>query len=212
VFGSPPEALAKIIPSAINKYDDLSRFVLDGICMAANDMLTYINSIAQVKYEDKYSDLLILALVNRYINYGWVIGRSRGGFPASKRPSLGLIDFAIWTRARERITTCEAMILKGGDLPNQRKHLKKIFNYDHSRKFFFSIIYYLGPGKNFEKSWLTYVENCKTKINFHQKYPILKGGWNDLPEFSSSTIKVGRSDHKEGLQIFYVFMNLNYLI
>jgi hypothetical protein len=211
IFSSPPATLVKIVHGSINRFDTLPLFILHELCSSAGDMLTYINSIAAITIEDKYSDLLSLSLRARLINYSWSVGPARGGFSASQKLNPGEIDFALNTRT-ERITICEAMRLMGKDITVQQSHEFKVFNYDPARKFLYMIVYYLGDRTNFQGDWEAYRGNCASVIKFPEGFDMLSRGWEDMPEFTTDTIKVGKTMHAGGCTLYHLFINICYLV
>jgi len=208
IFSAAPEALVKIVSRNINAYNTVPLFLLSELCNSANDMLTNINSISSIKLEDKYSDLLALSLGNRLINYGWKVGPARGGFSASHKRNPGEIDFSIYSRS-EKISICEAMILSGKRTSVQQSHNFKIFNYSHTRDFFYMIVYYTG--KDFDRDWDSYHTNCSSVIKFPPGFK-LKSRWQELPEFGNHSLKVGKTLHGGGTHLFHLFININYLL
>jgi len=211
IFSSPPETLVKIAHRNINKYDTLPLFILQELSSAASDMLQYVNSISSIKIEDKYSDLLTLALSNRLINYGWAIGPARGGVSESKKRNPGEIDFSINTK-RERICICEAMILKGKNTAVQQSHSFKVYNYDPRRNFIFLIVYYLGSPNHFQRDWDIYRSNCSKVVKFPRKFKLEASGWKDLPDFSHDTLKAGQTTHSNGTTMYHLFINIDYVL
>ena len=210
IFSSPPETLVKIVHRNINKYDTLPLFILQELYVSAKDMLTFVNSISEIRNEDKYSDLLSLSLRGRLSNYSWSVGPGRGGYPESQAPNPGKIDFEIHSRS-EKIAICEAMNLGGKNVSTQQTHNFKVFNYDPNRKFAYMIIYFLGERSKFQSAWEAYKENCASTIQFPAGFGISKP-WEDLSEFSSDTIKSGKTGHGRDTIIYHLFINIEYLV
>ncbi|MCU7550427.1 hypothetical protein OCK74_15000 [Chitinophagaceae bacterium LB-8] len=209
IFSRSAESLIKILPHKFTKDFGLPEFILSELVSVAEDVLTYVNSVSSIKKEDKYSDLLVLALSNRFKNYTWHVGNARGGFPESGKLNPGEIDFAIFGPG-ERITICEALILKGKNVANVEKHNFKVFNYDATRKFFFIIIYYLGDENKFKENWNGYKTDLASVIEFPSGFE-LDGMVEDLSStFGNDSIKTGKSLHGATTTLFHIFININY--
>jgi hypothetical protein len=210
IFSKTPEKLVQIISEDFNKYSTLPEAILFEIVYAANEMLTYINSISAIDHEDKYSDLLQLVLNGRLSMYGWKSSTTRGGQSFSGKANLGEIDFAIFSR-NERICLCEAMILKGKNTTESQKHNFKIFNYGASRKFFFMIIYY--KGKDYETSWTKYKSNVGKEIQFPAGHEMQSNELEDVSaEFGNNSIKVAKGIHVSGVLLYHIYININYML
>ncbi|MES2430787.1 MAG: hypothetical protein V4556_07600 [Bacteroidota bacterium] len=212
IFAKSPEELIKIIPSNLNGRIKLPEFILIEITAAANDMLTYINSISKIDYEDKYSDLITLALNSRLRIYNWHVGNARGGYSDSYKPNPGEIDFAIFTR-KERLTICEAMILEGKNTSVTQKHQFKVFNYDHSRKQFYMITYYKGKNDKFNSYWDGYKNDITSVIQFPEQFKIKNKILKDLSKsFGNNSIRIAKGNHDGGVTLYHVFININYKV
>jgi hypothetical protein len=211
IFSKPPEELVKILPGNINKYSSLKEFLLSEITGAGTDMLTYINSISDIKKEDKFSDLMILSLTGRFRSFGWHINPARGGFPGSAELNPGLIDFAI-SSAKERIAVCEALQLKGANRTELQTHNFKIFNYDPARNHFYIIVYFKGEDEKFNENWETYKTDITIMVIFPAGFELTVEGVVDISErFGTDTIKTAKSIHGIDTYIYHVFININYL-
>lgn len=210
IFSKTPEKLVQIIAEDFNKYSTLPEAILFEIVYAANEMLTYINSISAIDHEDKYSDLLQLVLNGRLSMYGWKSSTTRGGQPFSGKANLGEIDFAIFSR-NERLCLCEAMIIEGRNIVESQKHNFKIFNYGASRKSFFMIIYY--KGKDYETSWTKYKSSVGKEIQFPAGHEMQFNELEDLSaKFGNNSIKVGKGIHVSDALLYHIFININYLL
>lgn len=224
IFNNTPEQLIKIIPDNINTANELSMFLLNELVSSGNQMLRLINSISTINYEDKFTDLLLLSLNGRLMNYHWHAETSRAGYAHpedegnightmdEKIPNPGEIDFGIFTPNKDRIATCEAFILGGKNTAEVQKHNLKIFNYDHARKLFFVIVYYKGKAEGFNKAWNSYQDVITDFIDFPEghlvqnEFTLLTGvGEND-------SLKVGKTEHESGTNVYHIFMNINYKV
>jgi len=212
IFSKSPEELIKIIPSNLNGSRTMPDFILNELTGAANDMLTYINSISAIDYEDKYSDLMILALNSRLRIYSWHVGNARGGYSDSYKPNPGEIDFAIFTK-KEKLAICEAMILKGKNTSTTQRHQFKIFNYDHSRKLFYIITYYKGKGDQFNTHWKQYKDDIASVIEFPTQFKLKRKTLEDLSKtFGNNSIKVGKGKHAGDVELYHIFINIDYKV
>lgn len=210
ILSKSPQTLVGIVPESINKYDTLPEALLFELVSAAKRMLANINSISDIKQEDKYSDLLQLALNARLSMYGWSISPTRSGQPFSKAANLGEIDFAIFSK-NERLCVCEAMILKGKNTVETTKHNRKVFNYDHSRLLFFMLVYY--KGNKFVSDWTKYKADVEQTIQFSNGYEMQSSMLEDLStEFGDDSIRVGKGERKNGAVLYHLFINIEHFL
>jgi len=210
IFSKSPEELIRILPENINKHSTLSEFLLSEIVGAANDLLTYINSLSEIKKEDKYSDLMVLSLANRMRNYGWHVGNARGGYSGSGKWNPGEIDYAFFGTT-EKLAVCEAMQLKGTNITEVQKHSFKIFNYEHTRKLFFIIVYYIGDSDKFLENWKSYCDDLLNIIEFPIGFDLAPSGVTDISaSFGNDSIKTAKSVHGDNTILYHVFININY--
>lgn len=209
IISRSPEQLIRIIPGIINEHNDLPEALLSELLGAANDMLQCINSVAEIRKEDKYSDLLVMSLKSRLGIYSMQVGNSRGGYSDSDLLNPGELDFAISSR-REIIAICEAMVIKGGNLRETQKHNYKIFNYGHARKLFYLLTYFTGKRERFEASWKTYKKDITTRVQYPPDFPLVEGQVIELD--GNNAIKVARGVHGTGAILYHVFINIHYKI
>jgi len=84
-------------------------------------------SISQITLEDKYTDLLLIALNGRFNSYNWNAVIQRSGKTYSKTDEQqkvfnpGDIYFSIIAPWNRRLAVCEAMILKRLNTPRNKK-------------------------------------------------------------------------------------------
>lgn len=212
IFSKSPEELIKILPGNVNKFSSLDEFVLGEIVGAATDMLTFSNSVSDIKKEDKFSDLMVLSLVNRLRNFAWHIGPARGGFPESMKLNPGLIDYVIWSANKDRIAICEALQLKGVNRTEMQRHNFKVFNYDSTRKLYYIIVYFKGEGDKFKENWENYKTDITTIISFPEGFELNVGSLEDISvKFGTDSIMVAKSIHGSGTRTYHLFININYL-
>ncbi len=211
IFSKSPEELIKILPGNVIKFSSLAEFLLVEITGSATDMLNYINSISDIKKEDKFSDLMVLSLTSRFRNFGWHISPGRGGYPGSIKQNPGLIDYAI-SSAKERIAVCEALQLKGVNRAEVQTHNFKIFNYDPVRKLFYIIVYFKGENEKFKENWENYKTDITNVIIFPTGFELTSAGIEDISgKFGTDTVKTAKSSHGTHTYIYHVFININYL-
>ena len=211
IFSQPPEKLIKILPGNLNKFSSLKEFILSELVGSATDMLTFINSISEIGKEDKFSDLMVLSLINRLRNFGWHIGPARGGFPESIKPNLGLIDYAISSANKDRIAVCEALKLEGKNRSEVQSHHFKIFNYDSVRRLYYVIVYFKGDGNKFNQNWENYKTDISTAISYPDGFEIQPGSLEDISEkFGTDSIAIAKSFHGASTSIYHLFININY--
>lgn len=217
IFNSAPEKMIQMIPDIINTGKKLPEFILNEIIASANTLLININSISQIKFEDKYTDLMMICLNGRFTNYNWHVTMQRSGRADSiavtkgKPRNPGEIDFAIMTQSGERLAVCEALILKGLNTTEITKHNLKIFTYDHARKIFVVIVYFIGPSGNFENTWQEYCKVVAEVIDFPSNYHLMKRSVQILTNNGTNdSVKAGMTKHNNGATVFHVFINLNY--
>lgn len=213
IFSSSPEQLIKIIPDNVNPYTSLSEFILKELTGAVDDLLRYINSIAEISMEDKYSDLIILSLASRFRNFQWSVGSTRGGYSASGNLNPGERDFTIHASNNETIAIIEALQLSGTNNFEVEKHNFKIFNYDHARKLFFILVYFKGEQEKYNETWEKYKCNLLDMIKFPAGYDMKDDNLEDTSaEFGNDSVKVGKGIHGENTVLYHVFVNINYRV
>lgn len=212
IFQNSPEHLVQIIPDNINKHNNLQEFILQEIVNSANDVLRLVNSIIMIDHEDKYSDLIMLALNSRFINFGWSVSGIRSGQSDSVDDSInpGLIDFAIHGPNKQVLAICEALRLWGKNSIETQKHALKIFNYDSQRKLFYLISYYEGKSSNFKKSWKSYCQVIENFITFPEAFSMISKNVLSLSDLENDSVKVGKTEHGDSCNVYHIFININY--
>lgn len=205
-----PEKLMQILPENMVGKRNVSDYVLKEICGSANDILDNINSIDKIDIEDKYSDLLILSLQVRLRNWHWKVGNSRGGFSASNKRNPGELDFVITSADNERVASCEALLLHGKNTSTITTHTIKTFNYDHRRKLFFIIAYYLG--KNSSNHWDDYKTNIVPAIQYPDGFPLSESVEEITEPFTNDSVRSLLAKHGDDTKVYHVFININYKI
>ncbi|MGO2293853.1 MAG: hypothetical protein ACTH5N_00230 [Psychroflexus halocasei] len=215
IFAAAPRTLIQIFPDRLNAENSLGNFITKEVALASSKMLDKINAIREVGHEDKYNDLIQLALEARMAQWGWLIqGQDRGGFSENKdKYNPGERDIMICDGNGEPLIVCEAFIWS--DKRKAESHIKKIFNYYHKRKNFIMLIYDKRQHKNFDSSWKKYKENVLPNLSYQSGFGLKKSKWKELTkrfDYQSSAIKVGSSNHGKGKKIFHIMVNLNYRV
>jgi len=221
IFRLSPEELIQVIPDSLNDGKNLSGFLLNEIIAATKDMLTLINSLPKVGHEDKYSDLIMLSLKGRLLNFKWHPANLRAGFSdpddqkngggsVSDADNLGEIDFGVYRANGERIAICEAMILEGRNAIEVQKHNLKVFNYDPDRKLYFIISYYKGGPESFVKGWESYIQVVEDFIEFPILYPLVGKVTELKKDVLNGPIRIGKSLHGGNTELYHIFINVNY--
>lgn len=212
IFRLPPEELIQVVPALVNGGKDLPAFILNELIHSAKDMLRLVHALPNINYEDKYTDLLMLSLNGRLVNYKWHAETMRGGSSdndaAADNP--GEIDMGIKTSSGEQMAICEALILEGKNTIETQKHNLKIFNYDPARKLYFVIVYYKGNADNFDNAWESYCAIIDDFIEFPTGYA-LNGKLTEQPLLQAhEAIHVAESIHGTDTRLYHLFLNVNY--
>ncbi len=215
IFASQPKTLIQIFPDKLNPENELGSFVAWEVALASSKMLDKINAVRDVGLEDKYNDVVQLALDARVAQWGWQVkDQSRGGFSANnKKYNPGERDITVCDSNGEVLIVCEAFIWK--DKPTAQSHISKIFNYHHKRKDFIILIYDRRQYKNFDSSWKRYKEDVLPDLSYPVNFDLKKDKWKELTKsfgYNSTGIKVGSSKHGKSTRIFHVMVNLNYRV
>lgn len=205
-----PEKLVSILPGNIVGNRNLAEYLLKEICNSSNDVLDIVNSIEAIDKEDKYTDILILSLKSKFRYWNWEVGNARGGFSAGNKRNNGELDFVINSADKERITTCEALLLHGKNSSTVTSHVIKTFNYDHRRTLFFILAYY--NGKDFVNHWEDYKTNIIPNIEYPEGFPIAENMEELKDTFTNSSVKVLLVKHENNTKVYHILININYKI
>lgn len=215
IYSKKPKTLIQIFPEKLNGQIEIGKFIAKEVALAANKMLDQINSIRDVHYEDKYNDIIQLALDARISQWEWQVrDQSRGGFSGSKASvNPGERDLIICNSNGEGLIVCEAFIWKG--LSTTESHINKNFNYTHKRKDFIVLIYDKRLYKNFDKNWNNYKNNVLPKISYTSGFELKKSKWEELTKaygYEASGIRSGISYHGKNTKIHHIMVNINYKV
>lgn len=213
IFSKKPKTLIQIFPEKLNGQIEIEKFITKEFAIALNKTLDKILSIDEIRNEDKYNDLVQVALESRFNIFGWIVkDQTRGGFSETGK-SPGERDILIQDSNGETMTVCEAFIFR--DFPRTESHLKKIFDYHHNKNHFITLIYDLSTQANFERRWNTYLNDTISKIEFPSGFEINEDKTKDVTDefdYKNSAIKIGVTAHGTNTNIYHLMVNLNYKV
>lgn len=205
----PPHKVPEVIPSIINGKRNINEFILNEFVQAANIMLEKISSIADVKYENKYNDLLVAILKLRLPIWGWEItDQPRGGLSNTGK-GAGSIDIEIRAGA-VLVTLAEALHASGKNYCQE--HALRCFKYNNNINSYYIIIYCKGE---LDESWKKYQQYI-TSAPFEPKVAIRRKADGKLYDFIDLTsefkntrqIKLGNTLHESEVEMFHIMINL----
>lgn len=214
IFGKEPEKLIQVFPESLNGKRQLDEFIAAEILRAAGKMLEKIVAIETLESEDKYNDLIQQLMNARFSSWGWQVNdQSRGGYPAtgkkgSKRQP-GERDLLFLDAHDSCLGLCEAFVFRSKTFAFD--HLKKIFNYHHQHKNLFILVYKKPNTVSFERKWKEYQEEVVPASEYPNSYTFLR-----IEDVSTDfncdqgAVRVARSEHDNSVNLWHVFVNLNY--
>ena len=213
IYSNKPEKLIKIFPEKINGKSFVNEFITKEFILAASRMLDKVMSISEIQGENKFNDIIELALDSRITPWGWSVGgQSRGGFSNPKDKSTpkepGERDLPIMDTNKIPFCICEAFIYR--DKSRAIDHIQKIFNYYHQHKNLIILVYNLIH-KDFENNWNEYKARIVPVSIFPSGYE-----FNSILEvtgsfdYDNSAIKIAQSNHANGIVIHHIFVNIDY--
>lgn len=213
ILNCNPESLIKILPEKLNGRLIIGEFLTNEIAIAASKMLDKIMSITEVKSEDKYNDIIELAVDSRINTWGWSVGaQSRGGFsnPGDKSTPKqpGERDLPIMTANKTPIAICEAFIYR--DTTTVKDHIQKVFNYYHQKENFIMLVYNLEKEKC-DNNWSTYLDEIIPESNYPVNYKYISN--KDVTSefgYNNSEIKIAQSIHERDMIMHHIFVNVDY--
>ncbi|MFA7381423.1 MAG: hypothetical protein WC150_13280 [Bacteroidia bacterium] len=212
IFSKSPETLIKIFPENLNGNEIIESFIVKEVAIAADKMLDKIQSIHEIRKEDKYSDLLLLALESRIIPWGWhATSQDRGAFSASGK-GLGERDCTV--KAKQDILAIIEMFNFKSKATVQ-SHLEKLFNYHHQRQFFIVLSYYMGKKGEFDTTWRKYANEIVPDIKYPTGFKMVGKNLTDVTtkfDYKNSAIKIGKAKHGKECLVYHLFVNINYRI
>lgn len=191
---------------------DFGKKMTKEIAEAAERILTKIKAIDSIKDEDRYNDLLQIALESKLSAYGFHIkDQSRGAYSASGK-GLGERDLVIYKQSKE-ISVIEPFIHTGKSVV--QSHITKLFNYSHQRDNMFVVIYDFKLFKNLNSRWNYYFNKTIPSLKYPENFEINSQKSIDLTNefnYKNSAIKIGVTTHSEDIKIYHIMINLNYKI
>ncbi|MBB6107681.1 hypothetical protein HDF23_000411 [Mucilaginibacter lappiensis] len=224
ILSLPPDKLVQVITGNGLAVETIAEFLLSELLEACNQMLLKINSVSDVHYEDKYSDLLMLVLNGRLQHFHWKVNTLRGGFSdkqsdeadekakddSKAKSNVGEIDFGFYASKGELLGICEALIVEGRNTTEVQKHNLKVFNYDPARKIYFMATYYQGDAENFNAAWSSYKDVVQNFIEFPADYE-LKDKLKEIDHVkTNASLKLATSEHGTETILYHIFVNINY--
>nr|WP_295933446.1 hypothetical protein [uncultured Dyadobacter sp.] len=214
IYQCRPSKLIQILPENLNGKKNLNEFIVQEFVYAADRMLDKIKSIDKIGGEDKYNDLIEVILSSRISTLGWqLVAQSRGAFSEELGIQPGERDLTLIEPSRKIMMVCEAFILRSETAA--KEHLLKVFNYYHQRSTFLMLVYDKGErSKNFLNNWTNYINTIIRNAHFDSTYALIPPAKDVTSDFGieNSAIKVGKSNHQSGTEIFHIFVNINYQI
>ncbi|WP_299568483.1 hypothetical protein [uncultured Pedobacter sp.] len=158
-----PNHVPRVLPKILNKKDGLNEFLLAEIITSLDMLRTKIAAIRKL-LEDPITDLLVIALKQRWPLWSWeIVDQGRSGFsPGLINP--GEPDITVRAAGRD-ILIVEALILEGGNFPYLRDHVLKVAEYNRSLAASIVLVYYKGPRENFDRFCETYKADIR-RIDF----------------------------------------------
>ncbi|RSC93505.1 hypothetical protein [Tenacibaculum singaporense] len=213
IFSKKPKTLIQIFPDKLNGELEIGRFITKEFAIATNKALDKILAIDEIKNEDRYNDLVQIALESRFGIFGWTVkDQTRGAFSASGH-SPGERDIVIEDNNNEAILVCEAFIYR--DIKTTQSHLKKVFNYHHKKEHFIILVYDLGTQGRFSNKWKKYFNETLSKLNYPKGFEIDTTANKDLTDelnYKESAIKIGMTKHGKNSSIYHIMVNLKYKV
>jgi hypothetical protein len=96
-----------------------------------------------------------------------------------------------------------------------QKHISKIFDYTHMRDVFFILAYDLKPSTSFKKRWEYYKTNMLKKLTYPIGYELENNDILDMTNdfgHTSSAIRICRTTHNNGTEIYHIMLNVDYFV
>ena len=213
IFSKLPSTLIRILPQKLNGEIEMGRFLAKEVALAADKVLDKIQSLKEIRLEDKYNDMIQMALDSRLGVFGWIVkDQSRGGLSESGL-GLGERDIVIQSGNHDTFMVCEAFIYRS-HLAVQ-SHLEKVFNYHHKRNHFIILIYDTGKYEKFKVKWKGYLNKVLPSLSYPSEYGINKKAIEDMTvdfDYGESGIKIGKSVHGDSTTIYHIMMSVDYAV
>lgn len=162
--------------------------------------------------EDDYNSFIKEILENKLSSFGFHIeDQSKGGSSASSKKA-GERDLVICDESGE-LSIIEAF--KHSTKTVVQKHITKVFDYTYMRNTLFMLAYDLEASTKFKNRWKHYKTKILENITYPSGYELSNDAiWDMTDEFSvtNSAIKVCRSTHKSGTEIYHIMLNVDYFL
>lgn len=195
------------------KYDDdFGKQMANEIITASKRFLKNAKLFNPNADEDDYSGFIKEILENKLSTFGFHIEDQSKGGSSSTGKKAGERDLIICDDSGE-LTVIEAF--KHSTKTVVQKHLTKIFNYTHMRDVFFILAYDLKPSDTFKNRWKYYKSKTIKVLKYPTGYEIDENTiWDATDDFNvkNSAIKICRSTHKSGTEIYHVMLNVNHFL
>ncbi len=192
--------------------DDFGKQMAYEIIVASKRFLKNTKLYRPNADEDDYNSFIKEILENKLSSFGFHIeDQSKGGSSASGKKA-GERDLVICDDSGD-ISVIEAF--KHSTKTVVQKHITKIFNYSHMRNVFFILAYDLKPSSTFRNRWKYYKSKTLKSIDYPEGFEIDANSIWDATEYfkvKNSAIKVCRTAHKSGTEIYHIMLNVNYFI
>lgn len=207
IYGMSYKDLPKLVPSKINGKSNIQEFILKELLSASLILIEKINSVNEIRFENKYNDLLLAILRLRFAVWGWEISdQARAGSSNSNGSDLGELDIVI-REGGSSICLIEALVLTTSNKSYTETHIKKCFNYLPSAKYHYIVVYYKGSDSTFVSSWETYKKNV-LEIIYEEKQKILSGFVDTSAETEVNNICTGVTHHANGVNLYHIYINI----
>ncbi|WP_347373959.1 hypothetical protein [Aequorivita sp. Q41] len=192
--------------------DDFGKQMANEIVIASKRFLANPKSYNPNADEDDYSSIIKEILESKLSTFSYHIKDQPKGGKSANGKKAGERDLVICDDSGE-LSVIEAF--KHSTKTVVQKHLTKIFDYTHMRNVFFVLAYDLKPSDTFKNRWKYYTSKTLKVLKYPSGYEIDKKSiWDATNHFnvSNSAIKICRSTHKSGTDIYHIMLNVNYFI
>jgi len=195
------------------KYEeDFGKLMANQIVIASKRFLANPKAYNPNADEDDYSSIIKEILENKLSTFNYHIKDQTKGGKSANGKKAGERDLVICDDSGE-LSIIEAF--KHSTKTVVQKHLTKIFNYTHMRNVFFILAYDFKPSDTFKNRWIYYKSKTLKKLKYPTGYEIDENTiWDATDDFNvkNSAIRVCRSTHKSGTDIYHIMLNVNYFI
>lgn len=199
--------LLATIPEKFNGKRHIDEFLLNEIVRAGKIMLQKVKALDDISLENKYNDLLLAMLQFRCAVWGFDISDQGRSGQSGSGIDLGELDFII-RYAGDPFALIEAMILDGKNRRKTEAHILKIEKYLPDAKLFYVVTYYKGPSDKFVSTWDSYKKDV-LGVAYPPSYLLTVSGFSEVAVgVDVRKIKVGCTDHLDGIKVYHLFFNV----